>query len=163
MEKVSLAALVLAPLGLILVWLNFDYFGPFMEEQLGIAGEVTITPEALILAAIISFLRLAIGLYGIARLRRSFREGAAGRPFSAESIAAFRRFALATLLYVIAGPIELTLLVLVLSLGNPPGQRIFAISISSSFVSALFVSVLILAIAQMLYKGLRLGQEPDFF
>lgn len=163
MRKACGVLLIASPIGLMVIWLNFDFFEPYMRPQLGIASNVTITVPSIFLAAIISFMRLSIGLYGLLLLRDTFAEGAAGRHFSSEAVGSFRKFAWVAIAYVVAGPFERTLIILAFTLGNPPGERILSIGLGGVDLLAFFVGLLFVAVAHMFKEGQRLAEENAEF
>lgn|GEM_PF-4974764 len=154
------AIIVISPAAMLLAWLNFDYVEPYMRMQMGIPASTTITLEAKFLAAIVTFLRLSIGLLGLVFLRRMFLEGAQGRYFSEMSVSSFRHFSWAALAYVVAAPIERTLVILVFTLGNPEGERMFSVSVGTPDLHALFLGLLLVAVAHMFDHGRKLAPEP---
>lgn len=155
--------LVVAPLGLLLIWLNFDFFEPFMKQEFGLPASMPIPIESKFLAALINLMRLSIGLYGLLCLRRTFLEGAAGRCFSELAVVSFRKFAWAAVVYVVAAPFEKTLVILAFTLGNPPGERLLRFSFSTDNLLALFVGLLFVAVAHIFREGQRLAEENEEF
>ena len=163
MANLCAVVIVAAPLGLLLIWLNFSFLGPYMKQELGLPPDMSVPVEAQLLSALINLTRLAIGLYGLLHLRRTFLEGAQGRYFSAGAVSSFRTFAWASLIYGIAAPIERTLVILAMTLGNPPGERMLSIGISTDHLLALFVGLLFVAVAHMFREGQRLAEENEEF
>jgi len=163
MAGFSLLLMLASPVALLLIWLNFGYFEPFIRSQMGLPATTTITPDSKFLAAIVTFLRLGIGVLGLFFLRRTFLEGAAGRSFSAISVNSFSHFAWAALAYVIAAPIERTLTILVLTMGNREGERMVSISVGTPDIYAVFVGLLFVAVAHMFRQGQKLAQENESF
>lgn len=163
MATLCAVVIVVAPLGLLLIWLNFPFLGPYMKQELGLPQDMPVPLESQLLAGLINFTRLGIGLYGLIHLRRTFLEGAQGRCFSADAVSSFRTFAWAAVAYGIAAPIERTLVILAMTLGNPPGERMLSIGISSDHLLALFVGLLFVAVAHMFREGQRLAEENEEF
>ena len=163
MANLCAAVIIVAPLGLLLIWLNFPFLGPYMKQELGLPADMSVPLESQLLAGLINLTRLGIGLYGVIHLRRTFLEGAQGRYFSSQAVGSFRTFAWASLVYGIAAPIERTLVILAMTLGNPPGERMLSIGISTDHLLALFVGLLFVAVAHMFREGQRLAEENEEF
>ena len=142
MAAVVMGLMLGGPLALLLIWLNF-----------GVPGIASITLESKALAAIVTFLRLGLGVLGLYHLRRMFLEGAAGRPLSAASVSAFRRFSWAALAYAVAAPLERTLVILIFTMGNPQGQRMFAFGVDTSDAYVILLGLLVVAAAEVFHRA----------
>jgi hypothetical protein len=160
MTKVITALMLAAPVALLFVWLNSGAFEAYVRGQMGVPGISSITPESKMLAAIVTFLRLAIGMTGLFHLRRMFGEGSAGRPFSALSILSLRRFSWAALAYAVAAPVERTLVILIFTAGNQQGEHMFAFGVGTADAYAILIGLLLVAVAQMFREG-QTDDEED--
>lgn len=156
--------LVLAPLLWAGVWLNFRQWGPRWEvlRQMPIQPEF-VGPLNLLLAALVSGVPLALLLFGVWRLRRLFGLFRAGVLFSVEGAGHLLRFAHMVLATVLLTPVISALLSVVLTLGNPPGQRALMLSFGSDDLSRLFAAGVLVAIAWILREAHRLQAENEAF
>jgi len=153
MAAVVMGLMLGGPLALLLIWLNFGALEAYVTAQFGVPGIASITLESKALAAIVTFLRLGLGVLGLYHLRRMFLEGAAGRPLSAASVSAFRRFSWAALAYAVAAPLERTLVILIFTMGNPQGQRMFAFGVDTSDAYVILLGLLVVAAAEVFHRA----------
>ncbi|MEO3691253.1 hypothetical protein [Roseateles paludis] len=74
-----------------------------------------------------------------------------------------RRLGLGLTLLAAAQPISQTLVVLAVTLGNPPGERRLWFGLSSTHYLVLLFGLLLLALAQVLLEGSRVAEENREF
>ena len=156
--------LVLAPVLVVGLWLNFERFGPQVEalRNLPIQPEY-VGPLNLWLAFLLSAIPVGLVMVGVWRLRQLFGLYRTGVLFSAQSAGYLHAFA--TLLFIsgLVSPFTRALTSVVLTMGNPPGQRTLAFTLGSTDFSKLFIAGVLLAIAWILREGYRLAQENEAF
>lgn len=120
-----------------------------------------IAPAALVagwLIALVGAVPLMIGLWSV---RRTFLESAQGRPFSEASVRAFRRFAWASLIAMVAAIVERSVTGLAVSTLSPDIQDTLAIGFGSEDVSRLFGALILVAVAHMFAEGKRLADDVE--
>ena len=176
-----LLAIVAFPLGQALLWLVFepcailqsgagdptglsmrlcgDLDAPANLEPFAIDGALPYWQRAG--GFLIAMLPTAAALYGLFALRRLFRLYAEGQVFSPANTRAFRRFALAVFAFALARPIAFTLTVLLLTIDNPPGQRMLSFSLGDGDLLALFLGGLFLVIAWVMDEGRALAEAES--
>lgn len=160
MQRVCSAILVAVPLILALVWSNFESLAPLSEAF----DKIPVQPDnltwiTLLLGFLISLAGAAIVLYGVARLRRLFRLYGEGQVFTHETACCIRGFALAIMLYAASSPVVGGLLSVVLTMGNPPGERALVISFSSHELALLFLGGCLLVISWVMAESSRLADD----
>ncbi|WP_390348857.1 DUF2975 domain-containing protein [Variovorax boronicumulans] len=113
--------------------------------------------------ALVSLLPVGGGLYALRQLWRLFSEYGHGRVFGKVAQDALMRFAWAVLLLALLLPIARGLMSVALSIGNPPGQRVLAITIAwFDCLHVLFGAVLV-AIARVMVEARRLADDNAGF
>ena len=98
-------------------------------------------------------------LFGLDQLRRLFALYRTGQVFVPDGAQRLRAFAWAVILMAIVQPIAGAVLSVVLTLDNPPSERMLSISIGSGQVQTLFVGVLFLVIATIMREATRIADE----
>jgi hypothetical protein len=160
MKALCTLAVFAVPLGLALLWMNFQQAAPSMPgiNRLPIQFE-NLTGLTLVMGFLVSLIPTGVALYGVIRLRRMFTLCSEGKIFTGENVKCVRDFAWSLFGYAVLSPITVGLLSVVLTYDNPPGQRALAISISSNDIQTLFISAIFLVIAWIMVEGRKLADE----
>jgi len=160
---VCLALVVLLPVSVVVVWLNFDVFGPSMADRLGItrshALPEQLQPVQMALGIGVMMVPAAVMAFGLWNLRQLFAGFGAGRIFTLENTRALRIFAWSAMAVIVVQFFTDGLLTVVLTLNNPPGQRVLALSLSTEQIIALFVGAVFVVIARVLEEGRKLADD----
>ena len=162
--------LVLLGVVLVLAGVCWIWFAPELPtgllSELGIAGKVSggaPTWETRLLGLAVTALPSGLLIYALLQARTLFAEYAAGGFFSWKAACRLRRIAWAICSLAFVGPLTRTLLVLVLTLNNPPGQRWLSIGVSFNDYCAVMVGGLLLAIAWVMVEATRISEENGEF
>ena len=102
---------------------------------------------------------VAIMMFGLWNLRQLFAGFGAGRIFTIENTRALRIFAWSAMAVIVVQFFTDGLLTVVLTLNNPPGQRVLALSLSTEQLVALFVGAVFVVIARVLEEGRKLADD----
>lgn len=160
MQMICTTILVVVPVGLALIWSNFEALAPLSETLSDIPVQPAhLTWVNLLLGFLVSLVGAAIVLYGVSRLRRLFALYGEGRVFTHESARCIRGFALAIMLYAAVSPLIGGVLSVVLTMGNPPGERVLTISMSSNELALLFLGACLLVISWVMVESSRLADD----
>ncbi|MCG8509412.1 MAG: DUF2975 domain-containing protein [Rhodospirillales bacterium] len=154
------------PILLAVMWATWDWWQSVGAAATGIrlwGGEIK-TPDplpgySLILGYLASMLPGGLAVFAMWQLRSLFALYCRGQIFSIENSRHLRRFALAVLGMTLVGPLSETLTILAVTFGNPPGQRLLSISISSSQLVTLLVGAVFLVIAWVMEEGRELAED----
>jgi len=148
------------PLTLALMWFNFELWGRTHPEIIGFGPLPQPMPAmSLILGFVVSMIPGSLAVYAVLRLRQLFDFYTRGLIFTAENIRCLRGFALATLGIALVKPMAGALMSVVLTMTNPPGQRMLSVSFGSSELTTLFVGCVFLIIAWIMDEGRELAEE----
>jgi hypothetical protein len=130
---------------------------------LGLARTYTIpvqlTPQQVVLGIAVMMVPIGIMMFGLWNLRQLFVGFGAGRIFTIENTRALRIFAWCAMAVIIVQFFTDGLLSFVLTLSNPPGQRVLALSLSTEQLVALFVGAVFVVIARVLEEGRKLADD----
>ena len=160
MSGICLFFMYALPLGLALIWINFEAIGPQMMGQLPAQIRFETLGFGTLLAGFaISMIPASVLIYGLVQLRRLFRNYSRGVIFSREQAARLRRFALASMLSVGLQIVSNSLLSVLLTFNNPPGMRQLAVSVSSDQLGTIFLGGVFLIIAWIMGEGSRLAED----
>jgi hypothetical protein len=133
-------------------------------SAMGMAGQpVTIDRRALWLNAAVGLPGLATGFFLLWQLWRLFGEYAHGQVFSRRALRHLRRLALGVVALGVLAPLTRTASILVLTLGNAPGQRQLLINISSDDYMRVLFGAVLLAIATVMAEAVRVAEDHAGF
>ncbi|MBE0586358.1 MAG: DUF2975 domain-containing protein, partial [Desulfofustis sp.] len=118
-------------------------------------------PLVRVLGFAVSMIKGAVVMYGLWVLVRLFKLYQAGIFFQAENVRCFRNLSRSLVLWALAGVLVTPLLSVVLTMNNPPGQRVVEISLQSADLTALVVGGMLGVIAAVMEDGERLREEVD--
>lgn len=132
-----------------------------MKMQAGLPkpSEVTLVQRMLGLA--VSLVPLAIKMAAMLTLMRLLKLYRAGIVFSGDHVACFKRLGRILVYYTFAGVAESTGIVLVMTMNNPPGQKMLTIGFSSNEITLLVVAAIVLMISWIMDEGRKLAEEQS--
>lgn len=168
--RVVLVVRVLCVLGVVTLltvplwfWLSPENVRALGPQMAGVAGGIVVDDRARTLGAAVSLLPVAVGLYALWQLWRLFAEYGAGRVFGREAQARLKRFAWALLAAALLAPLVRAVMSVVLTLGNPPGQRQLVIGLSWDDYLAVLLAAVLIAIATVMAEAVRVAEENEGF
>lgn len=156
----ALFLLVLPPL----FWARAEWvaqLGPTMAA-IG-AHPVHVGGAARAWGAVVSAPLVGLGLFALWQLWRLFGEYAQGRALARPALRHLRRFAWSVLAAALLQPLAKAALSVVLTVGNPPGQRLLSLSLGSSDYLALLLGAVLLAVAQVMHQAVLAAEENQGF
>ncbi|MBL8644598.1 MAG: DUF2975 domain-containing protein [Rhodospirillaceae bacterium] len=160
---VCLALMIFLPLWVVAGWLSFDTWGSTMASRLGIARDYavpeTLSAEQVMLGITVTMAPVSTMIFGLWNLRKLLAGFGAGRIFTLENTRALKIFAWSVLMVIVVQFLTDGLLSMVLTLNNPPGQRVLALGLSSDQVVAFFFGAVFVLIARVLEEGRKLADE----
>lgn len=143
-------------------WLSPEWIAQWSVQLAGVS-QTTIDARAQLFGGLASLLPVAIGLATLWQLWRLFGEYAQGAVFGRPALAHLRRFAWALLAAAIVTPLYRGLVSMVLTMGNPPGQRLLVLSLSWNDYMAVLLAAVLLAIATVMQGAVLLSEENQGF
>lgn len=158
---VILLLLVGSGLGL---WLSPALVERIVVPQVGLAGHaVALDGASLCAGLVISAIPLGILAYGLLQVRQIFRDFGRGEIISPLLARRLEAFGAAVTLQGLISPLVGAALSIALTLGNPPGARAIALSISSHDVVAVIVGLLVIGIGAVMREAARIAEENASF
>ena len=164
MEIVTTIGIVLVIAGMVACFLIPDWTRNLLLAKLGQVGaQLPVTPQARFAAACAVALPVAVMVYGLVAVRALFRECAQGRALTARAAHHLQMFAASVAVQAPLGPLTSALLSVAVSMADPSGQRLHAITFSLHDVYALIVGGVLFAAATVLREAARLADENATF
>ena len=139
---------------------NVLALGPQMA---GVSGAIVVDERTRALGAAVSLLPIAVGLYALWQLWRLFAEYGAGRVFGRAAQVRLQRFAWALLAAALLAPLVRAVMSVVLTMGNPAGQRQLVIGFSWNDYLAVLLAAVLIAIATVMAEAVRVAEENESF
>jgi len=155
--------MIALPLWVIGFWYNFQYFAPELSRPNVLIDMQYIQPQQIVLAACIHLMTLSVLLYGIWRLRLLFKWFSLGEYFTTRTTNHLHSFTLALLISGLLKPIISAVLSVVLTWGNPPGQKALLLEFSSSEISMILIVGVLLSVTWVMREGQQLADENASF
>jgi hypothetical protein len=164
MEIVTTIGIALVIAGMVACFLIPDWTRNLLLAKLGQVGAaLPITPAARLAAAGAVTLPVAVMVYGLFAVRALFRECAQGRALTVRAAHHLQVFAASVALQAPLGPITSALLSAAVSMVDPSGQRLSAITFSLHDYYALIIGGALFAAATVLREAARLADENATF
>ncbi len=158
-----LNALILAvPAGTLLYWLFFNSLSDGFLAELPVLPNEGLSSLQIILAVLVSFIPMSVGLYTLITLRILFTLYESGVIFSVENVTCFRRLGYALIAWVIANMLFTPLISLVLSFANAPGNRNLVMNFGIEDISTLIIGGVVLIVAWVMNEGHKLQDEQTY-
>jgi len=154
----------LAEIALGWVWLDPDHVNSLIVSRIGIVG-VPVNLDGMTRAAgfAVSMVPMLVLFFILHQAYALFDAYRVGNVFSADAPVRLRRIGLGMILLGALRPITLTVLGIVLTIANPPGQRILSVAISIDDYMIAAFGGLILAIGHVMAEAKRLSDENRDF
>lgn len=150
------------PLLMVYVWLNFEAFIPAISQTQHIPLQAEyIGPLNLILGFVFSLIPLAVGIYGLLKLRQLFALYRQSKFFSGENVLCLRAFAASLFANALLTPLTGALISVALTINNPPGERTLSISLGSPQLLMAFIAAIFFIIAWIMVEGRKLADENE--
>ncbi|CAV27416.1 Conserved hypothetical protein [Vibrio atlanticus] len=143
----------LSEMGIIQFSIEMDYF---------ITSPLTVSPLTTTTRIIAMFTSLAMSsilMYALTVLIRLFRNYERGEIFSLENAMSYQKLGYSLFYWVLGSVIYGSLMSVILSFNNPPGDRIFEISFVGMDFLTLILGIIILIISWVMKEGYILADE----
>lgn len=152
------------PVATALLWFFFNELYPKIPAiPLPVRVEHALSPLSRFLAFLAQLPPTLIVMYQFVILRRLFGFYEKGKIFAAENVECYRRLGWMLMVWVgceIAGN---SLLSVALTLGNPPGQRVITLGVSSAELASLFIGSVVLVVSWVMDEGRKIAEEQSLF
>lgn len=150
----------LAEIALAWVWLTPSWVEAYVLPHLGVQGvPVALDGWTRLTAFVASMISMAVLLSLLHQAYALFDAFRLGHVFTTDAPVRLRRIGSCIVALAILRPITATLLGLILTLGNPPGQRILALSLSIDDYMIAALGGLVLAIGHVMTEAARMAED----
>ena len=160
------ALLIITPILFILFWIgapnevgapNFGFSYSFLPQGINIMHELTLQDR--ILGFLISGVPTLIGMGVLFSLVRLFHLYEQGIVFTLDNVKYIKLTGLLLISQQIADFVMHPLMTLAMSLGNPPGHRYIALTLSDTNLGLLFFGLIVVIIAKIMKEATDLHNE----
>lgn len=160
----TLAVLALLVAGGLGLWLRPEWVVATVVPRIGVAGyPITLGTTERAIGCAISAVPLAILGYGLFQVHLIFRDFGRGEIISEALSRRLERFGGAVMLQALLSPLAAAALSVTLTVGNPEGERLLAVTFSSYDVVAILVGLLLIGIGTVLREAARIARENAGF
>lgn len=129
---------------------DFDIFNlPKSELLIRILGFIIDAP---------AFSILILGFTTLIKLMHCFKQG---EVFSEQTINLFNKLSKLAFIFAIYSPIKDSIITTIVSLQNPPGQRIIQFAFTSSDIINIFIFGFFVIISKIMQEGYKIKSEQD--
>ena len=148
----------------LVMWASPEWIATTVAHELGLGkAPLTITPSVQVAGAGVALVPVAVGLFALLQVWHLFGDYARGAIFTASATARLRRLAWSILGVALAQVLARTGLGLVLTMNNPPGQKVLVVGLSSNDYILVLFGLLLLSIAWVMVEATRLARENEEF
>jgi hypothetical protein len=155
--------LVLTPVITTGVWVSYNHLPEMMRRTISAEGNFPpdriLTSHTISFAILASMVPLGVACAAILVLIRLFGLYAKGCILTGENVQCFRKLGRILIAWSIAGILYRTLIGLVLTMDNPPGQHMLHIGIGSSDITPFLTGIMVLVISWVMDEGRLLQEE----
>lgn len=134
-----------------------------LAPQLAGVRDITLDARVLLYGALLSVAPVVLGLYALWQLWQLFGEYGRGHVFGRAAVVRLRRFAWALLGSALLAPLVRAAGSVLLTMGNPPGQRMLAIGFSWNDYMAVLLAAVLIAIATVMAEAVRVAEDHQGF
>ena len=148
----------LTPVAVALAWKFIEYI-PLTQVNLPVPPNPDHPGWVFVLGFLISMLPGGTAMYAFYKMRILFGLYAEGVIFGARNVQCYRGLGWAAIYWVIAEFLSRPLHGIVLTLNNPPGQRMLVLSLDSNMIVGLFAGFAALTIAWVMDEARKIDEE----
>ena len=131
-------------------------------KNIAIYGPDPLSLNIRLLASTASLIPSVVTVIGFFYLIKLFKYYENGKIFYQENVSCYRKIGYILIISMFAGIVNNSLMSMILSLNNPPGQRQLAIGLSSNDLTKLVIGLLIILISWIMDKGREIQDEQQY-
>ena len=157
--------LLVIPLWIVWFWATFEHRASglsFMRPNVLIDMQY-IGVSQLMLGAAVHAIMFSVLLFGIWHLRLLFQSFKNGVFFTREAVRHLHIFTMTLFIGALLKPVSSALLSVILTIGNPPGQKSLVIEFGSHELATIFIAGTLMAITWIMREGQVLAAENAEF
>jgi hypothetical protein len=155
-------AICLMPVINAIFWLNMNRMPDLvLRKIIPLAVTMPMPLISLVLGFLVTMLPTGVTMVGAYYLRRLFVLYEQGQIFLLANVLCFKKLSRVLIWSFAVGIVSSSLLSVVLSLPNPPGQRIVTVELNSSDLTVLLLGGILAVISWVMEEGRNLQEEQD--
>lgn len=147
------------PIITIIYWALFNILPASLKMDLPTSIIKDLSFSTRLLAFIVALIPLAIKMTGLWILIKLFHLYQRGNIFTLDNVVCFRQLGITLIVWFLSTPIHIALLSIALTFQNQPGERLIAVGVESSDVTALVTGVMLIVVSWVMDKGRELEDE----
>ncbi|MEP9377035.1 hypothetical protein ABLE91_09995 [Aquabacter sp. CN5-332] len=155
--------LVLLVAGELGIWLREDWVRAAVLPRIGLPGTATLGPWVQTLGLLLTAVPLLALAYGLLQVRRIFQDFATGRMITPTLARRLELFGGTVLAQAFLSPLAGAALSVVVTAGNPSGQRMLALSIGSQDMLCALFGVLLIGVGLVMHEAARIAEDHAGF
>lgn len=156
------AAICLMPAINAIFWLNMNRMPDLvLRKILPFAATMPMPLISLVMGFLVTMLPVGVTMVGAYYLQRLFLLYEQGQIFFLANVRCFKKLSKVLIWSFVAEIVSRSLLSVVLSFPNPPGQRIVTVDLSSSDLTILLLGGILAVISWVMEEGRKLQEEQD--
>ena len=150
------------PLLTLLYWVFFNYLPLGLITQLPVPIQSSLVLEVRLLAFLISLIPVSVAIYGLVNLKRLFRLYEQAIVFSQQNVLYFRRIGYTLMYWVLANQIFVALISVVLTINNPPGERMLVAQLGISDIGSLIIGGVVVLVSWVMNEASKMEREQAY-
>jgi hypothetical protein len=154
--------IICTPVSILLFWLFFNSIPASFKGDLPLSINDTLPLLTLTLAFFVCMIPGSVTVYALLTLKELFKLYENAVVFSAANVKCFRRLGYTMIIWVLAKIISTSLLSIVLSFNNPPGERQLVVQFSSTDIATLVIGAIVLVISWVMNEACKLNEEQAY-
>ena len=154
--------IICTPVSILLFWLFFNSIPASFKGDLPLNINDTLPLLTLALAFLVCLIPGSVTIYALLTLKELFKLYEKAVVFSAANVKCFRRLGYAMIIWVLAKMVSTSLLSIVLSFNNQPGDRQLVVQFSSTDIATLVIGSIVLVISWVMSEACKLNDEQAF-
>ncbi len=156
---------VLTPVLPVVMWMLYNNMPDVIRLQMVkehlVPGILILTMKQRILASSAGLAVSLISMAGFYYLIKLFSLYERGIIFTEDNVNCYRKLGYLIVCSMIAGILHNSAMSVILSLQNPPGQRIITVSLSSSEIALAIIGMIVILISRVMDAGRELKEEQE--
>ncbi len=154
--------LFLIPISILLYWFNFENLPDGFKSDLPVSAKQTLSLTTIWLGILISFIPASVAIIGTLTLKELFKLYEGAIFFSAKNVRCFRKLGYVLISWVFTNMLFITLLSVLISLNNPPGERMIVVGFGAADIATLIMGAIVLVVSWIMNEASRLEEEQAY-
>jgi len=149
------------PIVIFLYWLLFNYLHLPVDITTELSAVINrpLTFQTLLLGFLVSLIPASVAIYGVFNLKELFKLYEKGIIFSEQNVKYFRHLGYSLIYWVVANMVFVTLMSIVLTFNNQPGQRMAVARFDLPDIGILIIGAVVVLVSWVMNEASKLEDE----